>query len=78
MLADVAAALRAVSGIASQARGSFKSLVAKQELLHVFIENEMSRLKVWLSPLESERKHYMSPISGGKNSLEVSLCSLPV
>lgn len=74
VLGDVAAALRSVSGIASQTRGSCKSLQAKQDLLQVFIENEMSRLKVWLSPLESERKHYMSPISGGKNSLEVSLC----
>lgn len=75
MLGDVASALGAVSGIASQARGSYKSLQAKQDLLQVFIENERSRLKVWLSPLESERKHHLSPLSGSKSPLDVSLKS---
>lgn len=73
VLSDVAYTLTTVSGIASQTqRGCYRSLLAKQELLHVFVENERSRLKVWLSPLEPERKHYMSPISGSKSSLDVS------
>jgi len=40
----------------------------------MFIENERSRLKVWLYPLEPERKHFMGPASGGKNLAEVCYC----
>lgn len=40
----------------------------------MFIENERSRLKVWLYPLEPERKHFMGPASGGKNVAEVCHC----
>lgn len=71
ILDDVASALRDVSGIASQTHGPYKSLHAKQELLQMFIENERSRLKVWLYPLEPERKHFIGPASGGKNVAEV-------
>lgn len=42
----------------------------------MFIENERSRLKVWLYPLEPERKHFMGPASGGKNVAEVCNCLL--
>ncbi|BCR87686.1 1-phosphatidylinositol 4-kinase STT4 [Aspergillus chevalieri] len=70
ILDDVASALKNVAGIAGQTHGPYKSLHAKQELLQMFIENERSRLKVWLYPLEPERKHFMGPASGGKNLAE--------
>ena len=73
MLGDVASALGAITGVASQARGTYKSLQAKQDLLQALIEDERSRLNVWLSPLESERKYHISPFSGGKSPLDVSL-----
>ena len=71
ILRDVSAALVDVAAIASQTHGPYKSLQAKQELLQIFIENERSRLKVWLYPLEPERKYFIGPTSGGKNVAEV-------
>lgn len=68
ILGDVVSALAGVAGIACHTQGPHKSLQSKQDLLQILIENERSRLKVWLFPLEPERKHYMS---GGKNYLEV-------
>lgn len=71
ILGDVASALGDVAGIASHTHGPYKSLQAKQDLLHMFIENERSRLRVWLHPLEPERKHFIGPTSGGKNVADV-------
>ncbi|KAF9884109.1 phosphatidylinositol-4- kinase [Aspergillus nanangensis] len=70
ILSDVVSALSSVSGIACQNCGPYKSLQAKQDLLHALLENERSRLKVWLYPLEPERKHYMSHPSGNRNLVE--------
>ncbi|EEP82937.1 hypothetical protein UREG_07802 [Uncinocarpus reesii 1704] len=35
-----------------------KSLKAKQDLVLILVENERSRLKVWLSPLDTEKRHH--------------------
>lgn len=78
ILDDVASALGATAGIACQTHGPYKSLQAKQELLQIFIENERARLKVWLYPLEPERKHFIGPTSGGKNVAEVRQSLLPI
>lgn len=72
MLADVVSALAGVGQIAVRPRGLHRQLQAKQDLLQILLDNERSRLKVWLSPLEPERRHYMSSASGGRNSMEVS------
>ncbi|CAL5867762.1 uncharacterized protein PFLUO_LOCUS1982 [Penicillium psychrofluorescens] len=64
ILGDVLTLLRGVANIAVNGRGSYKSLQAKQELVQIFIENERSRLRVWLFPLEPEKKHS----SGSKNA----------
>lgn len=64
--------LRSVTDIGSQSQGSYKSLQAKEDLLQILIEHERSRLRVWLFPLEPERKHHM-PSIGGKNPSEVHL-----
>ena len=68
MLGDVALALAGIREIQAPTKGCRTSLQAKQDLLHVFLENERIRLRVWLSPLEPERKQR-------KNALEVSRCS---
>ncbi|KAJ5217499.1 uncharacterized protein N7469_011124 [Penicillium citrinum] len=69
VFADTLAILRTVGDIASQSQGSYKSLQAKQDLLVILIEHERSRLRVWLFPLEPERKHHI-PSIGGKNPAE--------
>lgn len=64
ILGDVMTLLRGVANIAVNGRGSYKSLQAKQDLVQIFVENERSRLRVWLFPLEPEKKHS----SGSKNA----------
>ncbi|KAJ5566247.1 hypothetical protein N7535_007885 [Penicillium sp. DV-2018c] len=77
VLNEVTAALRTVAGIAAHVNGPYKSLQAKQELLQILVDNERSRLRVWLFPLEPERRHHL-PSIGGKNADEspVSLLRL--
>ena len=67
--------LRGVAGIAALAQGSYKSLQAKQDLLQILVDNERARLRVWLFPLDPERKHHM-PTIGGKTPAEVCSPSL--
>lgn len=69
VFADTLSMLRSVTDIGSQSQGSYKSLQAKEDLLQILIEHERSRLRVWLFPLEPERKHHM-PSIGGKNPSE--------
>lgn len=70
LMGDVASLLDNVTSIGSVS-GSFKSTKAKQDLVQILIENERSRLRVWLFPLLQERKHYL-PGYGGKSGSEVS------
>ncbi|KAL4972401.1 hypothetical protein BDW66DRAFT_169647 [Aspergillus desertorum] len=63
ILSDVVTALTKVSDVGCNTRWPYTSLQAKQDLLQVFLENERSRLKVWLYPLEPDRKHNPSPSS---------------
>ncbi|GAB1191470.1 hypothetical protein APSETT444_000649 [Aspergillus pseudonomiae] len=70
VLSDVVSALVNVSNVACHTLGSYRSLQAKQDLLHTLLENERSRLKVWLYPLDQERKHYMPQSSGNRNLME--------
>lgn len=71
VLSDVASALANVSNVACHTLGPYKSLQAKQDLLYTLLENERSRLKVWLYPLDQERKHYIPQSSGSRNFMEV-------
>jgi phosphatidylinositol 4-kinase len=73
LLHDIENLLRSTSSIGISSAGPLKSLEGKQELLLFLIENERSRLKVWLSPLDVERRHYLSGGSGTKIPSEVSL-----
>lgn len=72
-MADVDAALRAVSYIGSKADGDLQSLTAKQELLHTLLENEQMRLLVWLYPLDHGSRHIFPSRHSGRTPQEVSL-----
>ncbi|KAI2785842.1 hypothetical protein POX_h09604 [Penicillium oxalicum] len=67
VLGDVVSALRTTADIATHAQGPHKPLQPKQDLTQLLIENERMRLRVWLFPLEPERKHHI-PSIGGKSS----------
>lgn len=73
-MADIEGMLKTTSSIGTSAPGSRKSLEPKQELLSILLENERSRLKVWLSPLDVEKRHYLSSGSGSRGPSEVSQC----
>lgn len=75
ILSDVASALESIASIGVSNSGSHKSLQAKQSLVQILLENERSRLRVWLYPLEQERRHYITS-SGNRNHTEV--CHTPV
>jgi len=51
LMADVTAALLNVRPIGLKSVGPLTSLLAKEELLTVLLENEQTRLAVWLNPL---------------------------
>ncbi|KAK2880029.1 hypothetical protein FQN49_000635 [Arthroderma sp. PD_2] len=55
---------------------SRKSLQAKHELLLILIGNERSRLKVWLSPLDQERKSSFFYGAGNKAVTEETVTGL--
>ncbi|PYH97001.1 phosphatidylinositol 4-kinase [Aspergillus ellipticus CBS 707.79] len=75
ILGDIASALADVASIASHTSSSFGSLQSKQDLLQILLENERSRLRVWLYPLEPDRKHTSQP-AGVKNLTEEAISLL--
>ena len=60
LISDVETALKAVSPVFAKANGALKSLAIKQDLLHILLQDEQSRLTVWLYPLDHERRHVFS------------------
>ncbi|KAH0559535.1 hypothetical protein GP486_003947 [Trichoglossum hirsutum] len=76
LLADVDAALAKVAYIGSRPSGSLKSLRAKQDLLHLLLDNEQSRLIVWLFPLQSAPTNLLSSRSAGKTLADNTLSAL--
>ncbi|KAH8698261.1 putative phosphatidylinositol 4-kinase [Talaromyces proteolyticus] len=70
VLGDLELALKSLANLGSVNTGPRKSLRSKQELLQILIENERMRLKVWLFPLEQERKNHITGF-GGKSQPEV-------
>lgn len=71
LLQDVASSLASVAHVGANSVGVYKSLQSKQDLLQTLIENERSRLRVWLYPLGQERKSIM-PGFGTKANYDVS------
>lgn len=54
------------------------SLARKDELLRLLIENEITRLNVWLYPLEQTHKHHFIPGHQSTNTGEVILHALGI
>lgn len=63
LLTDVSLALRGISLATPKSTSLAKSVQAKESLLQTLIENEQSRLSVWLFPLNDQRAQqtYKSP-----------------
>jgi phosphatidylinositol 4-kinase len=61
LLDDVQVALAKVDRIGHDSTGSLKSLSQKVALLQILLSNEVTRLTVWLFPLDNERKHHLRP-----------------
>ncbi|KAI9668133.1 MAG: phosphatidylinositol-4- kinase [Bathelium mastoideum] len=76
LLSDVMSALNAVSGMRFKPTSQTKSLQSKQDLLLILINSEQSRLTVWLSPLDQERKHHLLPNNHARTPADATLMSL--
>ncbi|KFA64117.1 hypothetical protein S40285_00875 [Stachybotrys chlorohalonatus IBT 40285] len=75
LLADVITALNMVAPIGAHAVGNVRSLQAKEQLLHMLLENEQSRLLVWISPLNKANVP-LSVNTPTKAALEAALLPL--
>ncbi|KAL4919394.1 hypothetical protein BDW62DRAFT_45207 [Aspergillus aurantiobrunneus] len=73
ILRDAITALAEVSYVGCNTRWPYTSLQAKQDLLQVLLDNERSRLKVWLYPLEPDRKHNVSQSPLSKHLTEENM-----
>ncbi|KAL3477837.1 hypothetical protein BJX99DRAFT_225404 [Aspergillus californicus] len=76
ILNDVIAAMAKVSQVGCNTRWPYTSLEAKQDLLQVLLENERSRLKVWLFPLDPDRKHNVSQSPLSKHLMEENMLQI--
>ncbi|KAI9841455.1 MAG: phosphatidylinositol-4- kinase [Sclerophora amabilis] len=76
LLADVVAALQTVASIGSEAGYNLNPLQAKQDLLLMLLENEQTRLMVWLFPLDHDRRQYFSSTNAGKAPTEHALSAV--
>lgn len=72
LIADVGAALRAVSSLFAKDFGNLQSLATKQDLLILLLEDEQTRLIVWLYPLDHERRHVFTSAHTAKAPSDVS------
>ncbi|KAI9887006.1 MAG: phosphatidylinositol-4- kinase [Watsoniomyces obsoletus] len=65
ILAGLESELQKVAHIGLHSTGFLKSLRAKQELLQLLLDDEQSRLIVWLFPLEHSKRHYFGTRRAG-------------
>lgn len=72
LISDVLAALKSTAQVGAQAVGSLKSLVPKEKLLQLLLENEQSRLVVWVHPLGEPSRGSLPSQHVNKTTLEVS------
>ena len=61
LLADIQLALTKVDRIGQQASGSRRALAQKVDLLQILLQDEITRLTVWLFPLDHDKKHHFRP-----------------
>ncbi len=77
LIEDVMAALGATTSIGAQATGAMRSLAPQEKLLIILLESELSRLHVWVRPVDGSRPQ-PSYHHGGKDSpFEVPIFPLP-
>ncbi|KAI5818864.1 hypothetical protein BZA77DRAFT_306621 [Pyronema omphalodes] len=72
LLQDIATFLNTVAPIGAQSR----SMVIKQDLLLLLLENEQNRLATWLYPLDHSRKHHIVPTYSARPSTDNTICAL--
>ena len=75
LLADVAIALRNVQMVADKPGPLLKTMQAKERLLQVLIQSEISRLAVWLYPMNNPQEGYLSNL-GARGAAEVYIPGL--
>ncbi|KAI6785997.1 Phosphatidylinositol 4-kinase-like protein [Emericellopsis cladophorae] len=73
LITDVLAALKVVSFIGANHVGSSESLQRKEQLFQLLLENEQTRLCVWISPLSASAFHM--PHHSHKSAAESALAS---
>lgn len=73
LLTDVLNALKPVAYIGAHSVGNVRSLQAKEQLLTLLLENEQTRLAVWLNPTDDASKFQTFGPNSSKNALEVRL-----
>ena len=78
LISDIMMALKPAAAIGAQTTASVKSLVSKEKLFQLLLENEQSRLSVWAHPLNEPPKHHLLPsIHTNKSTVEVSIIPRP-
>ncbi|KAK0737694.1 hypothetical protein B0T21DRAFT_286505 [Apiosordaria backusii] len=77
LISDVQTALAATTNIGAQSSGSIKSLAAKEKLLGLLLDSEISRLSVWVRPTDSSRPpstfHHHHHHTGKESPFEASI-----
>ena len=74
LMTDIGTALKNVAALFAQPITSLPSLAMKQELLTTLLENEQSRLLVWLFPLDHERRHILPMRASHRGPSDVCYC----
>ncbi len=69
ILAGLESELQKVAHIGLQPTGSLRSLRPKQDLLQLLLDDEQSRLIVWLFPLEHSKRHYFGTKRAGPSEV---------
>lgn len=81
LITDVISAVKAVGYIGAHSVGTFRSLQAlqsKELLLLLLLENEQSRLTVWVYPLSEPPQRPSTLVHTGKGTLEVRFLIIPI
>ncbi len=73
LIEDVMAALRETASIGTQPAGSAKSLALQEKLLVLLLESELSRLHVWVRPVDGSRPQSTFHHGGKETTFEVYL-----
>ena len=75
LISDVLAALKTVAFIGAHTVGNVQSLQAKEQLFQLLLENEQTRLSVWINPLGHHGSH-VHLHSSAKSATESALVPL--